>query len=327
MKRDTTWIPAVNWLAGMFGLVLGGAFLYAGVQKRLEPYEFAEAIQAYDLLPQFLVGLTAAILPWVEIASGFFLALGYLAEILGRLLKGLNLAIGDRLMGGIKRRSCLLLIILQLALILMVLGITFARGLKIDCGCGLLWARQVGWGIIMEDLLLLAVAGFLYWWELPGAVAAPPEARPCIDEFRGHSFFLSNFAPSPVTLDGMRFPTVEHAYQAAKTLTPQERELILGASTPDLARKIGRNLTRRPDWPDIKVKVMQDLVAQKFNGHPDLGKLLLATNDAELVEGNTWHDNFWGDCRCPRCAGITGQNRLGRILMEVRERLRTERTT
>ncbi len=322
MKRDTTWIAAVSWLACVFGLALGGAFFYAGMQKRLDPYQFAEAILAYDLLPQFLVGLVAAVLPWVEIASGFFLGLGYLAEIPGRLLTGLGFAAGDRLVGGIKRRSCLLLIILQLALILVVLFITFARGLKIDCGCGLIWARKVGWGIITEDMLLLALAGFLFWWELPGVVAVQPVVRPRIDDFRGAYFFLSNFSPVQVTLDGMTFPTVEHAYQAAKTPDPLERQRILGASTPDLARKMGRKLTQRLDWPEARVEVMQDLVAQKFDGHPDLAKLLLATGDAELVEENTWHDNFWGDCRCSSCAAVAGQNRLGRILMEVRERLR-----
>jgi ribA/ribD-fused uncharacterized protein len=325
MMRDTTWTAAVNWLACLLGLALGGAFFYAGLQKRLEPYQFAEAILAYDLLPQFLVGLVAAVLPWVEIASGFFLTLGYLLEIPGRLLKGMGLAAGDRLLGGIKRRSCLLLIILQLGLILVVLGITFARGLKIDCGCGLIWARKVGWGIITEDLLLLGLACFLFWWDLPGVTAVQPEARPRIDDFRGDYYFLSNFAPAQVALDGMQFPTVEHAYQAAKTLDPQERQRILEASTPDLARKMGRKLTQRPDWPEVKVKVMQDLVSQKFNGHPDLVKLLLATGDAELVEENTWHDNFWGDCRCSKCAAVAGQNRLGLILMEVRQRLGREK--
>jgi len=303
-------------------LALGGAFFYAGLQKRLEPYQFAEAVLAYDLLPQALVGLVAAILPRVEIASGFFLALGYLAEIPGRLLKGLGFALGDRLVGGIKRRSCLLLVLLQLGLILVVLFITLARGLKIDCGCGLIWARKVGWGIILEDLLMMAVAGFLFWWELPGVEAPQPEVRQRIDDFRGDYFFLSNFAPAQVSLDGMQFPTVEHAYQAAKTLDPQERERIMGASTPDLARKMGRKLSQRPEWPEMKVKIMQDLVWQKFNGHPDLEKLLLATGGSELVEGNTWHDNFWGDCRCSQCAAAPVQNWLGRILMEVRERLR-----
>ena len=322
MKRDTKWTVAGNWLACFLGLALGGAFFYAGLQKRLEPYQFAEAILAYDLLPQPLVGLTTAILPWVEMASGFLLVLGCILEIPGRFLRGLGLALGDRLLGGIKRRSCLLLIILQLVLILVVLGITFARGLKIDCGCGLFWARKVGWGIILEDVLLLVLALGLFWWELPGEKEDQAEAQPRIAAFSGAYHFLSNFAPAQVKLDGVDYPTVEHAYQAAKTLEPEGRERIRAASTPDLARKMGRKLALRPDWPEVKVEVMRDLVRQKFEGRPDLQKLLLATGDAELVEGNTWHDNFWGQCRCSRCAGATGLNWLGRVLMEERMRLR-----
>ena len=322
MKRDTKWTAAVSWLACVLGLALGGAFFYAGLHKRLEPYQFAEAVLAYKLLPQPLVGLTAALLPWVEIASGFFLALGYLLEIPGRLLRGLDIALGDRLVGGIKRRSCLILIILQLALILVVLAITFARGLKIDCGCGLIWARQVGWGIILEDALFLALAVWLFWRELPGEAQAQPEFRRRIDDFSGNYHVLSNFSPAPVTLDGVQYPTVEHAYQAAKILEPEGREQILAASTPGLARKMGRKLTARPDWPEVRVEVMRDLVRQKFEDHPDLKNILLATGDAELVEGNTWHDNFWGQCRCSRCAADRGLNWLGRLLMATRQRLR-----
>jgi ribA/ribD-fused uncharacterized protein len=327
MKRDTKWTAVVSWLACLLGLALGGAFFYAGLQKRLEPYQFAEAILAYNLLPQPLVGLTTALLPWVEMASGFLLALGYLLEILGRVLRGLGVSLGGWLVGGIKRRSCLLLIILQLLAILVVLVITFARGLKIDCGCGLFWARQVGWGIILEDLLLLGLAVFLYWWELPGKEEAQPEARRRVEDFTGDYHFLSNFDPAPVRLDGVQYPTVEHAYQAAKTLEPEGREGIRVASAPDLARKMGRKLALRPDWPAVQVEIMRDLVRQKFEGRPDLKKLLLATGEAELVEGNTWHDNFWGDCRCPKCAATPGLNWMGRLLMEVRARLRMESST
>ncbi|MFW6122965.1 MAG: NADAR family protein [Thermodesulfobacteriota bacterium] len=320
MKRDTKWTPAFNWLTGIFGLALGGLFFHAGLDKRLEPYQFAEAILAYELLPLSLVGLVAAVLPWVELTSGFFLIFGYLLEIPGRLLRWLGFSWADWLVGGIKRRSCLLLIIGQLGLILLVLFITLARGLKIDCGCGLLWTRQVGWGIILEDTLLLALAVFLFWWELPGA-EKQPGFRPAIDDFQGDYIFLSNFAPAPVELDGVQYPTVEHAYQAAKTLDSGEREKIRGASAPGLARKLGRKVTQRPDWPDLKMDLMRDLVRQKFSNHPDLKKRLLATGEAELVEGNTWHDNFWGDCRCARCASTPGQNWLGRLLMDVRRQL------
>lgn len=322
MKQDTKWTAAADWLACVLGSALGGAFFYAGLLKRLEPYQFAEAILAYDLLPQSLVGLTAALLPWVEITSGFFLALGYLLEMAGRVLRGLGLAAGHRLVGGIKRRSCLLLIILQLALILAVLSITFARGLKIDCGCGLIWARKVGWGILIEDALMLGLAVWLFRRDFSKGAEPQPVSEPRIDDFQGAYRFLSNYAPARVTLNGMQFPTVEHAYQAAKTLEPEGRERIRAASTPGLAKKMGRQLPVRPDWTEVRVAVMRDLVRQKFAGRPGMQKLLLATGKAELVEGNTWHDNFWGDCRCPLCAKTPGLNWLGRLLMEVREGLR-----
>jgi ribA/ribD-fused uncharacterized protein len=322
MKQDTKWTPVISGLACLLGAALGGVFFYAGLQKRLEPYQFAEAVLAYDLLPLSLAGLVAAVLPWVELTSGFFLILGYLLEIPGRLLSWLGFSWSHRLVGGIKRRSCLVLILLQLVFILLVLFITLARGLKIDCGCGLFWARQVGWEVILEDLLLVALAAFLFWWELPGEQERQPEVRRAIDDFEGHYAFLSNFTPAPVVLDGVRYPTVEHAYQAAKTLEPGERQKIREASTPGLAKKLGRKLKKRPDWPDLKVDIMRDLVRQKFAAQPDLKKLLLATGETELVEGNTWHDNFWGKCRCDRCASSPGQNRLGRLLMEVRSQLK-----
>jgi len=318
---------AVSWLGYLLGLALGGAFFYAGLQKRLDAYQFAEALLAYELIPLFFVGLVAAVLPWLEITSGFFLALGYGLEMLGRLLRGVGFSLGDRLVGGIKRQSCLLLIILQLVLILVVLFITVARGLKIDCGCGLLWAQEVGWAVILEDCFMLALAGFLYWWELPFTREALPQVQRRIEDFRGHYQFLSNSAPAPVSLEGVEYPTVEHAYQAAKTLDPGERQTIRSAATPGLARKLSRNLTRRPDWEEVKVEVMKGLVWQKFHGHPDLRQLLLATGEAELVEGNTWHDNFWGKCHCSRCAAAPGENWLGRLLMKVRDRLRAEGAT
>ena len=123
-------------------LVLGGLFFYAGLQKLLHPYEFAEAVLAYQMLPVSLVGVVVAVLPWVEIAAG--LCLG----------------------AGLKRRSCLLLLSALLAGFLAVILITLARGLKIECGCGLFSQRQVGLAAILEDLFLLAWAAGLYSWEL-----------------------------------------------------------------------------------------------------------------------------------------------------------------
>ena len=120
---------------------LGGLFFYVGLLKYLNPYEFAEAVQAYQLLPGSLVGVVAAGLPWVEIAAGLALAFG------------------------LKRRSCLLLLAMLLVGFLMVIFITMARGLNIDCGCGLFFQRQVGWVPVLEDGLFLLWTAWLYWWE------------------------------------------------------------------------------------------------------------------------------------------------------------------
>ena len=147
----------MRFVSSGVGIILGGLFVYAGVQKHLAPYEFAEAILAYQLLPSALVGLVAATLSWMEIVSGFSLILG--------CLLGSRRFSSPVPVGGLLRRSGLLLILSQSLLFVAVLLITMARGLKIDCGCGLFFQRQVGLESILEDALLLGVAGWLYWRE------------------------------------------------------------------------------------------------------------------------------------------------------------------
>ncbi|MGB8992077.1 MAG: MauE/DoxX family redox-associated membrane protein [Desulfobaccales bacterium] len=147
----------MRFVSSVVGIVLGGLFVYAGVQKHLSPYEFAEAVLAYRLLPSSLVGLVAATLPWVEMVSGFSL-------ILGCLLRSRRLS-NPFPIGGILRRSALLLILGQSFLFVAVLLITIARGLKIDCGCGLFFQRQVGPAAILEDGFFLLLIGLLYWRE------------------------------------------------------------------------------------------------------------------------------------------------------------------
>jgi len=141
-----------------------------------------------------------------------------------------------------------------------------------------------------------------------------------IVEFQGEYRWLSNFWPSPVEYCGVVYPTVEHAYQAAKTLLPGERRRVREAETPGKAKRLGATLTVRSDWEDIKLSVMLNLVRQKFSD-PELGRKLLGTGDALLVEGNRWGDRFWGvDLR----TGL-GENHLGKILMRVRDELRANR--
>lgn len=140
---------------------------------------------------------------------------------------------------------------------------------------------------------------------------------PRIDAFRGEYRFLSNFYPAVVVLYDHSYPTVEHAYQAAKAALPVQRIPFRHPGvTPGDAKRLGRELPLRPDWDEaMSLAVMRNLVYQKFTRRPDLGAQLLATGDTELVEGNDWNDAFWGVCRGQ------GENWLGRILMETRTAL------
>jgi len=139
-----------------------------------------------------------------------------------------------------------------------------------------------------------------------------------IKEFRGEYSFLSNFYALAVrlTMGGEFYPTVEHAYQAAKTTDLNQRKFIREARTPKIAKQLGGGVTLREDWEMVKVAVMGTLVLQKFSKNLDLRSRLLATGDAILEEGNWWGDNFWGMFRGK------GKNHLGKILMQVRETIR-----
>lgn len=137
-----------------------------------------------------------------------------------------------------------------------------------------------------------------------------------IDSFRGRNRFLSNFYPCVLTWEGLVYPTVEHAYQASKTLDPVMRARIRDARTPGEAKHLGRLPVLREDWETVKVPIMKQLLDAKFSDRA-LAELLVATGEEELVEGNWWHDKFWGQCP----VGF-GENHLGRLLMEVRDVLR-----
>jgi ribA/ribD-fused uncharacterized protein len=151
--------------------------------------------------------------------------------------------------------------------------------------------------------------------ELVVALETPPrhldQELAMISSFIGQYRFLSNFWPAVVQLDGMKYPTVEHAYQAAKTLNPTHREMVRTAYSPGAAKRLGRTVSMRPDWDRIKLQTMRNLVEQKFQ-HSELREKLLATGDEELEEGNSWGDTFWG------VSFGHGQNHLGRILMDIR---------
>ena len=140
-----------------------------------------------------------------------------------------------------------------------------------------------------------------------------------INSFDGEYAFLSNFYFSPMVIDNVVYTTNEHFFQAMKSLNPKERQVIALAPTLGKAKRLGRKVSLRKDWEDIKEEVMLIGLRHKFS-NPDLRRKLLATGNEELIEGTTWHDNYWGICSCEACGG-QGKNRLGKLLMQVREEL------
>lgn len=133
-----------------------------------------------------------------------------------------------------------------------------------------------------------------------------------IRSFMGPYRFLSNFWLAEVSLDGVVYPSVEHAYVAAKTLDLGVRAAIAEVDTPGKVKRMGRKLVLRDDWEDVKLQVMEDLLRQKFAPGTALRTQLDLTGSSHLEEGNTWGDTFWGVCR-----GV-GENHLGKLLMKIR---------
>lgn len=129
---------------------------------------------------------------------------------------------------------------------------------------------------------------------------------------------FSNFSPHGFELDGAYWPTCEHYFQAQKFAGTPHAEQIRQVKLPKDAAKMGRDRKRplRPDWEQVKDDVMRRGVLRKFETHADIREVLLSTDTEEIVE-NSPIDYYWGSG-----ADGSGQNRLGQILMEVRENLR-----
>lgn len=136
-----------------------------------------------------------------------------------------------------------------------------------------------------------------------------------INEFKGKYYFLSNFYPTPVMYEGLMYKNNESAFQSVKVKDIERRKQFceLDSST---AKKKGRNVLLRNDWEKIKDEVMYQCVKDKFNRNIELKQKLIDTGNKELIEGNTWNDIYWGVCRG------RGKNKLGKILMRVREELK-----
>lgn len=136
-----------------------------------------------------------------------------------------------------------------------------------------------------------------------------------IRQFRGDFFFLSNFYNCPVTYEQLTYTNNEAAFQAQKCVNDAERIQFMKLS-PSEAKRLGRRVSLRRDWEDVKVSIMEEVVRAKFTQNAELADKLLATGDAHLEEGNTWGDRVWGTVN-----GI-GANQLGIILMKIRDEIR-----
>ncbi len=136
-----------------------------------------------------------------------------------------------------------------------------------------------------------------------------------INLFRNEYFFLSNFYEADVKYNGIIFPHNEAAFQAQKS-SDEKIQRIFTKLSPTQAKRLGKNIYMRRDWNDIKDNIMYEICYNKFSQNELLKEKLINTGDALLIEGNTWHDTYWGMCN------NKGQNKLGKILMRVREELK-----
>lgn len=141
------------------------------------------------------------------------------------------------------------------------------------------------------------------------------DTHPPITNFRGEHFVLSNMSPAPMTIDGHRHPTLEYAFQAAKTISDLEKQMIAAAPDGFAAKRLGKLVTATADWDDRRVQVMRELLAIKFQD-PTKAAALIATHPRRLIEGSRG-DAFWG-----MLPNGHGRNMLGFLLMELRDTLR-----
>ena len=134
------------------------------------------------------------------------------------------------------------------------------------------------------------------------------------------SFFaLHNFSANAIEIDGTTYPTAEHAFHALKFDDPRIREKIVNSSSPVTAFHLGKKYKpqRRADWDDIKVGVLEDIIRRKAQQNPDVKEALLLSGDEQIVELNE-NDGFWGSG-----ADGKGMNHTGKILMKIRDELRS----
>lgn len=143
-----------------------------------------------------------------------------------------------------------------------------------------------------------------------------------IDSFSDDFFYLSNFSLYGFDEDnGTIWKTNEHYFQAAKTKHPEWRYKIWKADSAWKAKELGNLAPLIRGWEHRKLMVMLAGLKMKFSQNPEIAKKLKSLKGYQLIEGNTWHDNYWGNCTCSACVNTDGQNNLGLLLMVVRDKI------
>jgi len=141
-----------------------------------------------------------------------------------------------------------------------------------------------------------------------------------INEFRGDNDIFSNFYLKKLKYEDIVYEDSETAFQASKCKFNQDKLKFKKLKAFE-SKKLGRQIKLRDDWETVKDKIMYDIILIKFSDSI-LKQKLLNTGEEYIEEGNTWHDNYWGNCTCYNCRNITGKNILGKILMDVRQQFR-----
>lgn len=134
--------------------------------------------------------------------------------------------------------------------------------------------------------------------------------------FREHRW-LSNFHMCPVTVEGITYPSSEHAYMAQKTDSRAIKEHIATIEKAAEVKRYGQTIPLRPNWDEYRIIAMTKVLYAKFTQNEDLKVLLLETGDKVLKETNWWNDRFWGED-----VNGNGKSMLGHCLMLVRSMLR-----
>jgi len=141
-----------------------------------------------------------------------------------------------------------------------------------------------------------------------------------IKEFQKEYRWLSNFTPVEIELNGIKYPSVEHAYMSAKVDSDEWRAFCSNPNNKAGQVKKASYKFKKSElvqnFDEIKVDVMRECLIQKFNQEPFKSKLI-ATGDLHIQEGNLWNDKFWGFCLKTN----QGQNILGHLIMEIRKEL------